>query len=43
MHAVEHFHVMLNNPDMEFVKEITNGDVPLAERAKNGTVSSREV
>lgn len=27
--AVEHFHVMLFDPDPEFVKEITNGDVPL--------------
>jgi hypothetical protein len=30
--AVEHFHVMLFDPDPEFVKEITNGDVPLCER-----------
>ncbi|KAK1782072.1 hypothetical protein QBC45DRAFT_319633 [Copromyces sp. CBS 386.78] len=27
--AVEHFHVMLFDPDPEFVKEITKGDVPL--------------
>ncbi|KAK3395874.1 hypothetical protein B0T20DRAFT_487423 [Sordaria brevicollis] len=27
--AVEHFHVMLFDPDPEFVREITNGDVPL--------------
>ncbi|TAQ88015.1 hypothetical protein B7494_g3661 [Chlorociboria aeruginascens] len=29
VHAVEHFHVMLYDPDPEFVKEITNGDTPL--------------
>ncbi|GAP87291.1 hypothetical protein SAMD00023353_2701230 [Rosellinia necatrix] len=27
--AVEHFHVMLYDPDPAFVEEITNGDVPL--------------
>lgn len=32
VHAVEHFHVMLNQPDPEFVKEITGGDVPLIDR-----------
>lgn len=26
--AVEHFHVMLFDPDMDFVRSITNGDVP---------------
>jgi hypothetical protein len=30
VHAVEHFHVMLYDPDPEFVKLITNGDAPLA-------------
>lgn len=32
VHAVEHFHVMLHQPDMAFVREITCGDVPLIER-----------
>ena len=32
VHAVEHFHVMLFDPDMEFVRGITDGDVPLAEK-----------
>jgi len=32
IHAVEHFHVMLFNPDPEFVKEITNGDIPLSQK-----------
>ncbi|KAK4158444.1 hypothetical protein C8A00DRAFT_28449 [Chaetomidium leptoderma] len=30
--SVEHFHVMLFDPDPEFVREVTNGDVPLCER-----------
>ena len=29
IHAVEHFHVMLFDPDPEFIKEVTNGDRPL--------------
>lgn len=28
VHAVEHFHVMLLEPDPKFVEEITHGDVP---------------
>lgn len=32
VHAVEHFHVMLYKPDPEFVREITNGDVPMTEK-----------
>ncbi|KAJ0413808.1 hypothetical protein BJY00DRAFT_319438 [Aspergillus carlsbadensis] len=28
VHAVEHFHVMLQNPNPEFIQEITRGDVP---------------
>ena len=32
VNAVEHFHVLLYQPDMEFVREITNGDVPLSEK-----------
>lgn len=30
--GLEHFHVMLYQPDMEFVREITRGDVPMIER-----------
>ncbi|MCJ1305604.1 hypothetical protein MMC08_008419, partial [Hypocenomyce scalaris] len=30
VHAVEHFHVMLYDPEMSFVEEITNGDIPLS-------------
>ncbi|CZR50956.1 uncharacterized protein PAC_00831 [Phialocephala subalpina] len=32
VHAVEHFHVMLFDPDPDFVKEVTNGDVPLSRK-----------
>lgn len=32
VHAVEHFHVMLYQPDSEFLKTITNGDVPMTGR-----------
>ncbi|KAL2795596.1 hypothetical protein BJX66DRAFT_336719 [Aspergillus keveii] len=28
VHAVEHFHVMLQNPNPKFVQDITGGDVP---------------
>ncbi|KAI5245264.1 hypothetical protein E4T43_03289 [Aureobasidium subglaciale] len=34
IHAVEHFHVMLFDPDREFVKQITNDDVALADKIK---------
>lgn len=30
VHAVEHFHVMLYRPDAQFLKEITNDDVPMS-------------
>jgi len=30
VHTVEHFHVMLYNPDPEFIREITNDDAPMA-------------
>ncbi|KAI1640413.1 hypothetical protein F4809DRAFT_589973 [Biscogniauxia mediterranea] len=32
VHAVEHFHVMLYDPDPAFVDEITNGDVALCDK-----------
>ncbi|KAK2593063.1 hypothetical protein QQS21_009229 [Conoideocrella luteorostrata] len=32
IHAVEHFHVMMYDPDPEFIREITNGDVPQCEK-----------
>ena len=36
IHAVEHFHVMLYDVDPAFVQEVTNGDVSLLEKVKNG-------
>ncbi|TQN68924.1 N-acetylglucosamine-induced protein 1 [Colletotrichum shisoi] len=32
VHAVEHFHVMLFDPDPEFIREVTNRDVPQCEK-----------
>lgn len=32
VNAVEHFHVMMLDPDPEFVKFITNGDVPQCQK-----------
>lgn len=37
IHAVEHFHVMLYKPDMNFVREITHDDVPLAVKVQMAT------
>ncbi|TLS20235.1 uncharacterized protein PpBr36_11490 [Pyricularia pennisetigena] len=33
--AVEHFHVMLFEPDPSFISNITNGDIPLCEKAQS--------
>ena len=32
VHAVEHFHVMLFDPDPNFLREVTGGDVPASEK-----------
>lgn len=34
IHSVEHFHVLLLDPDPHFIKRITNGDVPLRDKVK---------
>ncbi|KAI6712568.1 hypothetical protein JHW43_004886, partial [Diplocarpon mali] len=34
IHSVEHFHIMLYDPDPEFIKIITNGDTPLNQRLR---------
>lgn len=39
VHAVEHFHVMLFNPDPDFVQQVTNGDAP---RCQRGSPMSNE-
>ena len=31
---MEHFHVMLFDPDMEFVEEVTDGDVAFSEMGR---------
>ncbi|TWU74498.1 hypothetical protein ED733_005416 [Metarhizium rileyi] len=33
IHDVEHFHVMMYNPDPDFIREVTNGDVPQCAKA----------
>lgn len=40
VHSVEHFHVMLFQPDPDFVRHVTNGDVP---RCQKGNPMSNEV
>ncbi|OIW34405.1 hypothetical protein CONLIGDRAFT_638768 [Coniochaeta ligniaria NRRL 30616] len=35
IHAVEHFHVMLFDPDPELVREVTNGDIPTSKWETN--------
>ena len=32
VHAIEHFHVMLLDPDRDYIQEITNNDVPTYKR-----------
>lgn len=34
IHAVEHIHVMMFDPDKDFVRTITNGDMSLAAKVK---------
>lgn len=34
IHAVEHFHVMLYDPDMDFIEEITDGDIPAYQKVQ---------
>lgn len=34
IHAVEHFHVLLFEPDEEFVERVTGGDVALRDKVK---------
>ncbi|KAK7414296.1 hypothetical protein QQX98_006813 [Neonectria punicea] len=35
VNAVEHFHVMMFNPDPEFVRTVTNGDIPQCQGFEN--------
>lgn len=38
IHSMEHFHVMMKDPDMDFIKEITNGDEPASSRLAEGEI-----
>jgi hypothetical protein len=33
VHAVEYFHVMLLDPERDFIEEITGGDIPLCSQS----------
>ncbi|KAL9601771.1 MAG: hypothetical protein Q9219_002261 [cf. Caloplaca sp. 3 TL-2023] len=35
IHSVEHFHVMLFDPDPAFVEEVTHGDIPLSRKIQH--------
>lgn len=35
--ALNHFHVMLLDPDPEFIRNITNGDVALSSKLPGGS------
>ncbi|GAM82315.1 hypothetical protein ANO11243_002940 [Dothideomycetidae sp. 11243] len=37
--AVEHFHVLLNRPDLQFVADLTGNDIPMAEKLKHSEVA----
>lgn len=36
VHSIEHFHVMLHNPDKDFLTKVTHGDVPMFKRKEFG-------
>ena len=38
IHSMEHFHVMMKDPDMEFIKEITKGDQPVSAQFPEGEI-----
>ncbi|KAF6237504.1 hypothetical protein HO173_004394 [Letharia columbiana] len=38
IHSMEHFHVMMKDPDMEFIKEITKGDSPASSQLSESTI-----
>ena len=35
---MEHFHVMMKDPDIEFIKEITKGDTPACSQLSEDTI-----
>lgn len=38
IHSMEHFHVMMKDPDVEFVREITKGDSPASSQLAEDTI-----
>ena len=38
IHSMEHFHVMMKDPDMDFIKEITKGDQPVSAQFAEGEI-----
>ena len=38
IHSMEHFHVMMKDPDMKFIKEITKGDEPASLQFAEGEI-----
>ncbi|POS70263.1 hypothetical protein DHEL01_v211342 [Diaporthe helianthi] len=43
VHAVEHFHVLLFDPDLDFVQQITKGDGPRGQRGSPKCNRAREI
>ena len=43
VHALEHFHVMLYRAEEGFLRRVTGGDVPMAERLKGEEVENLRV
>ncbi|CAF9931520.1 hypothetical protein IMSHALPRED_008650 [Imshaugia aleurites] len=38
IHSMEHFHVMMKDPDMEFIESITKGDSPASSQLSEDTI-----
>lgn len=38
IHSMEHFHVMMKDPDMDFIREITKGDSPASAQLSEDTI-----
>lgn len=38
IHSMEHFHVMMKDPDMDFIGEITKGDSPASAQLSEDTI-----
>lgn len=38
IHSMEHFHVMMKDPDMDFIEEITKGDSPASAQLSEDTI-----